>query len=85
MPTATLRKVGGSVVVSIPKRILELVHLQSGSQVSIEVQDGKLVVAPKNKPRYTLEELMAQCDLTQPMGVGEREWIDAPAVGSEEI
>ncbi len=85
MPTATLRKVGGSVVMSIPKRILELVHLQSGSQVSIEVQDGKLVVAPKNKPRYTLEELMAQCDLTQPTSADEREWIDAPAAGSEEI
>jgi hypothetical protein len=28
MPTATLRAVGGSVVMAIPKRILELVVLQ---------------------------------------------------------
>lgn len=85
MPTATLRSVGGSVVMSIPKRVLELVHLQSGSQVNIEVLDGKLVVEPKKKPRYTLAELMAQCDLTQPMSAGEKEWIDAPAAGAEEL
>ena len=27
MPTATLRTIGGSVVMAIPKRLLELVHL----------------------------------------------------------
>lgn len=47
MPVATLRSVGGSVVMAIPKRILDLVHLQSGSQVNIDVQDGKLVIEPK--------------------------------------
>lgn len=84
MIAATLRRVGGSVVLAIPKRILELVHLQPGSQVNIDVQDGKLVVEPKKRSRYTLAELMAQCDLSQPMGTEEREWLDAPAVGAEE-
>jgi len=84
MSTATLRSVGGSVVLSIPKRILELVHLQSGSKVNIDVQDGKLVVESKKRPRYKLVELMAKCDLSQPMSVEEREWIDAPAIGAEE-
>lgn len=83
MPTATLRSIGGSVVMAIPKRLLELVHLQSGSQVDIDVQDGRLVVAPKKKPRYTLTELMAQCDLSQPLNDQDREWLDAPAAGEE--
>lgn len=83
MSTATLRSVGGSVVIAIPKRILELVHLQSGSQVDIDVQDGRLIVEPKKKPRYTLTELMAQCDLSQPLSNEDREWLDAPAVGAE--
>jgi antitoxin ChpS len=83
MPTATLRSVGGSVVMAIPKRILELVHLQSGSQVNIDVQDGRLIIDPKKKPRYTLAELMAQCDLSQPLSAEDREWLDAPAVGEE--
>jgi antitoxin ChpS len=85
MSTATLRSVGGSVVMAIPKRLLELVHLQSGSQVNIDVQEGRLIVEPKNKPRYTLAELMAQCDLTQPQSATNEdgEWLIAPAVGAE--
>lgn len=83
MPTATLRSIGGSVVMAIPKRLLELVHLQSGSQVDIDVQEGRLVVAPKKKPRYTLTELMAQCDLSQPETAEVREWLDAPVMGAE--
>lgn len=83
MPTATLRSVGGSVVLAIPKRILELVHLQAGSRVDIDVQQGQLIVSPQRKKRYTLSELMAQCDSSLPLTAGEREWLDAPAVGLE--
>ena len=83
MSTATLRSVGGSVVMAIPKRLLELVHLQSGSQVNIDVQEGRLIIEPKTKLRYTLAELMAQCDLSLPLSVTDREWLDAPAVGGE--
>lgn len=78
MPIATLRSVGGSVVMAIPKRILELVDLKSGSQVDIDVQDGNLVIEPKKNQRYILAELMAQCDLSQPMSTEEKEWLDAP-------
>lgn len=83
MPTATLRSVGGSVVMAIPRRLLELVNLQSGSQVDIDVRDGRLIVEPIRKPRYTLAELMARCDLSQPSVATDREWLDAPAVGAE--
>lgn len=84
MPTATLRTVGGSVVMAIPKRLLELVHLQSGSQVDIDVQQGRLIVAPQKKNRYTLAELLAQCNPKLPILAEEKEWIDAPAVGLED-
>lgn len=83
MPTATLRTVGGSVVMAIPKRLLELVHLQVGSQVNIDVQQGKLIVAPVKKKRYTLAQLLAQCDASVPINTEERAWLDAPAVGLE--
>ena len=84
MPIATLRSIGGSVVMAIPKRVLELVHLQSGSQVTIDVQDGRLIVEPAKKPKYTLAELMAQCDLSQPLSADEQEWLNVPSVGAEE-
>jgi hypothetical protein len=41
-------------------------------------------MGPENeKPRYTLEELLAQCDPEAPLSDEEREWLDAPAVGRE--
>lgn len=83
MATATLRSVGGSVIMAIPKRILELVHLQVGSRVDIDVQQGQLVVIPQRKKRYTLSDLLAQCDSSLPITDEEREWVDAPAVGLE--
>lgn len=33
--------------------------------------------------RYTLSELMAQCDLSAPLSTEDRAWLDAPAVGRE--
>lgn len=85
MTTATLRNLGGSVVMTLPKKILDLVNLRTGSQVSIEVQNGKLIIEPKAKPRYKLAELMAQCDLSQPLTAEEQEWLDAPLTGHEDI
>lgn len=85
MSTATLRTVGGSVVMAIPKRLLELVHLQVGAQVNIDVQGGKLIVAPIPKKRYTLAQLLAQCDASLPIHTEERDWVDAPPVGLEDI
>lgn len=83
MSAATLRSVGGSVVLAIPKKILELVHLQVGSQVNFDVQQGRLIVIPQKKKRYTLSELVAQCDSSLPLTEEEQEWLNAPAVGLE--
>ena len=38
---------------------------------------------PQTKPRYTLDELLAKCDASQPQPPEGREWIDAPSVGRE--
>ena len=84
MPTATLRTVGGSVVMAIPRRLLELVDLQAGSRVDIDVQQGRLIVVPQRKKRYKLSELLAQCDASLPVSAQEQEWLDAPAVGLED-
>ena len=84
MPKATLRTVGGSVVMAIPKHLLELVHLHAGAMVDIDVQQGRLIVARQKKNRYKLSELLAQCDPALPITAEEREWLDAGAVGFED-
>ena len=84
MSTATLRAVGGSVVMAIPKHLLALVHLKAGSQVEVDVQDGRLIVVPEKKKRCKLADWLAQCDPKQPISAQEREWLDAPAAGLED-
>ncbi|MDO9011948.1 MAG: hypothetical protein Q7U78_09110 [Gallionella sp.] len=49
------------------------------------VTDGRLVVNPKPRTRYTLAELLAASDYSQPQPAEEREWVDASAVGGELI
>jgi len=81
--TTNLRKVGGSVMLAVPPAILDLLHLRVGATVGLAVDHGRLVVEPSLRPRYTLAELLAASDYSQPQTAEEREWIDAPAVGRE--
>jgi antitoxin ChpS len=86
MATATLRTLGGSVVMTIPKSILEQAHLRSGAQVEIEYRDGHLVVEPRAKPKYTLAELLARCDAGSLAPAAEDdEWLNDGPVGKEAL
>ncbi len=62
MHTTNLRKVGGSVMLAVPPALLDILHLQPGAKVGIAVESGRLVVEPQQRPRYTLDELLAQCN-----------------------
>ena len=83
MYTTTLRKVGGSVMLTVPPAILDLLHLQSGVTVGVAIDGGRLVVEPKQQPRYTLAALLAESDYSQSQPTTEREWVDAPTIGRE--
>jgi antitoxin ChpS len=83
MHTTNLRKVGGSIMLAVPPAILEMLHLEVGATVGLEVDGERLVVNPNIKPRYTLAELLAASDYSRPQPPEEREWIDTPAVGGE--
>jgi len=43
------------------------------------------VDAPRTRPRYTLDELLAQCDPNAERSAEDQAWLDAPAVGRERI
>ncbi|OYV48171.1 MAG: antitoxin [Candidimonas sp.] len=85
MLTTHLRKVGGSVMLAVPPAILDLLHLSAGATVGVTVEGDRLVVESKPRPRYTLAELLAASDYTDPQPAEEREWVDAPVVGRELI
>jgi antitoxin ChpS len=83
MYAINLRRVGGSVMLAVPPAFLDQLHLQAGATVEVSVANGHIVIDPKPRPRYTLEELLAASDYSKPPTADEREWMDAPAVGRE--
>jgi antitoxin ChpS len=85
MHTTNLRRVGGSVMLAVPPAFLDQLQLEAGATVGVTVSDGQLVIHPKAKPRYTLAELLAASDYSEPQPLEDREWVDAPSVGGELI
>ncbi len=83
MHMTNLRKVGGSVMLAVPPALLELLQLKAGAAVGVAVDGGRLIVEASPRPRYTLDELLAASDFSEPLSPEEREWIDAPPVGKE--
>jgi antitoxin ChpS len=83
MHTTNLRKVGGSVMLAVPPAVLDMLHLQAGATVGLVVDGGRLIVEPQPRPRYTLEELLAQCDPAAGPTQEDREWLEGKPVGSE--
>lgn len=80
MLTATLRNWGGSVALPIPRKLLAALGLQVGAKVSLDVSNGQLVIAPAHA--YTFERLLAEHKALE-LDV-DREWLDFPALPSEE-
>lgn len=85
MHTTNLRKVGGSVMLAVPPALLDILRLGPGAKVGMAVDNGRLVIEPRTRPRHTLAELLATSDYSQPQPAEEREWVDAPAAGREPL
>jgi antitoxin ChpS len=86
MHKAKFRAVGGSVMVAIPPPMLEALNLSANATVSISVEGQRLIIESHvEKFRIGLAARLAQCDFDARQSAEEREWLDAPTVGSEEI
>lgn len=85
MHMTRLRKVGGSVMLAVPPALLEIFRLQPGELVGMSIEGQRLVVDPSPRRRYTLQELLEASDYSQAQPAEEREWVDAPTTGREQI
>jgi antitoxin ChpS len=85
MHTTSLRKVGGSVMLAVPPALLDILQLQPGAKVGIAVEGGRLVVEPQRRRRYTLNELLAQCNPRARRSKQEQEWLESQLGGDEII
>jgi antitoxin ChpS len=85
MHSAKLRKVGGSIMLAVPPALLDILRLRPGARVGIAVHGGRLVVEPDPRPRYSMTELLAQCNPKSPRRKQDREWLDGKPAGRELI
>lgn len=83
MHVTTLRKVGGSIMLAVPPAILEILDFKAGTPVGIAIEDGRLVVAGRPRPRYALADLLARCEPEADAPEDDRVWASSGAVGGE--
>lgn len=75
---STLRKMGNSTGLILPKAILDQLGLSSGAKVDLRVEDGKVVAEPvKRKVREGWEEA-AKLIGAEPLTQEELDWLNMP-------
>jgi len=81
MQTQVIAKWGNSLGVRIPSAIAKQIDLREGMQVEVSIVDGKLVIQPEQRKKYTLDELLEgmtaeHCHAEVEMGapVGNEVW-----------
>ena len=73
-------------MLAVPRAVLDLLELRVGAKVDIGVENGRLIIEPRLRPSYSLNELLAQCDERDESAAPsteDRDWLDAERVGNE--
>ena len=70
-------------MLAVPPSLLDALRLEPGSRVGVSIEKGRLVIDPPNRPRYTLRELLAQCDPKARRSKADRDWLDDGPAGRE--
>ncbi|HBI9743790.1 type II toxin-antitoxin system antitoxin ChpS [Escherichia coli] len=58
----TIKRWGNSVGMVIPNIVMKELNLQPGQSVEAQVSNNQLILTPISR-RYSLDELLAQCDM----------------------
>ena len=72
---------------TIPQALARALGLAAGGRMGVSVEEGKLIAEPASKPRprFALEDLLAQCDPSAPLSAEDEVWLNDPPQGSELI
>jgi antitoxin ChpS len=70
-------------MLAVPPALLDILGLKPGGKVGIAIERGRLIVEPRQRPRYALSELLAQCHPKARRTRAERAWIRDRPVGGE--
>lgn len=56
---ATVARWGNSLAIRLPQHLVKEIQLTEGVEVDLVVIDGNLVIKPRIRKRYSLEELIS--------------------------
>ena len=85
MHTTKRRKVGGSVRLAVPTKILDELPLGASTYDGFTLDGTKLMAEATSQIRYCLDDLLAQSDYRDGASQEERDWLDAPSVAGEPL
>jgi antitoxin MazE len=60
MVTTHIKKWGNSLAIRFPQSLLAQLNLKEDGEVEIKIEEGRLILSPVKKRKYTLDELLAQ-------------------------
>jgi antitoxin ChpS len=78
----TIKKWGNSAGMVIPGVVMKELGLKPGQSMEAQMVDKKLVLTPVTK-KYSLEELLAQCDMSAPELSEQDVWGPSSPTGDE--
>ena len=83
MTQVVIRQSGGASIISLPKAILNTLHLHIGSNLELTLENNKIVLTPVTD-ELSLEELLAgspkdALTLTEE----DKQWLAMPSTGKE--
>ena len=85
MHTTNLRKVGGSIMLAVPRRLLDILGLRPGAKVGIAVEAAGWLWSRTNGPAIRWTNCSRNAIRKARRTKEEREWLDSKPVGGELI
>lgn len=77
-----IQKWGNSAAVRLPSMLLEQIHVAVGSSLTAVVRSDGVFLTPA-RHKYSLDELVAQCDPKAPQPTDLAGWGEVKPVGHE--
>lgn len=85
MAQVAIRQSGGATIISLPRVILNTLHLQVGSRLELTLENNKIVLSPISQ-ELSLEALLAGSPQSAlALTEEDRQWLSDPAVGKESV
>ncbi|WP_321885181.1 AbrB/MazE/SpoVT family DNA-binding domain-containing protein [Paraburkholderia bannensis] len=77
-----IQKWGNSAAIRLPALLLEQINVSIGTSLSVDVRPDGVMLKPA-RPKYSLDDLVAQCDTKAAMPEDLAAWGQSKPVGRE--